>query len=45
MKNKKNEDKKKVAKAIKWAFKKMQNNNEMAEDFIKFLEKWGCINV
>lgn len=45
MKNKKNEENKKVLKAIKHAFNKMQTNKEMSEEFIKFLEKWGCINV
>ena len=45
MKNKKNEDKKKVIKAINHAFKKMRTNDEMSKEFIKFLEKWGCINV
>lgn len=45
MKNQKNEDKKRVAKAIKHAFKKMRSNDEMSRDFIEFLKKWGCINV
>lgn len=43
--NKKNGDKKKIIKAIKYAFKKMQNNDEMSFEFIEFLKKWGCIDV
>lgn len=34
---------KKLKNAIKHMWNKMKSNKEMSEDFINFLEKWGCL--
>lgn len=37
------ENEKKLKNAIKHMWNKMRTNKEMSEEFIEFLEKWGCI--
>lgn len=32
-----------LKKSIKCLFKKMENNEELAKEFVDFLEKWGCL--
>lgn len=32
-----------LRKSIICLFKKMENNEELAKEFVDFLEKWGCL--